>query len=891
MKKTFILLTALSLSLVFSGCGFNNLGMPKSISVKTNAKYEFSVMNFDSESENSKFKLSDYFDLAKMLDEKTGTDSGSAEGTTVKVYKYNSGVDYQQFLVHMSLPETEFDLSEAFKDLDVSNAMSAFDIDPIKFKIDPIDNTTQKQHMDVTSIRDTLNLLVTVVGTTDAEVPLDFPATFTELKYKTGKLVVTGELGNFADGSKVSLYDGTTKKAEGTFSGNEAEIDVSDILIKKDGMSLKFTDTSAPGFKILAKAGSVLWYAEGVTYTSSSLSVSVSDITLPAPLPDQITQCTVGEGSLTVDIRMPSETDSAWSDIITDYKISLSGGITGAGGTAIECSKTNKTFDLADAVLTDADITASTSNLSFELNNANLYFCSKNNKNKELKPEVDVTVDVTKVSATVKLDNSYANATTIHEEQEISSELRDYIERIYWNPSGFDITAKNTLPAGNNITLGFASKFLGMGDPDHVPNKEYEEITITAGGASAQSHTYQLRGEEHAVKFVSSGEGDDFSDPTKKIDIDGKIGLNNYDSSNKTFDVVDVAFGQEYEISISITPVFDWDKADVKLPSSITSGYDGNMSVGINKKTLFESVDSEIADNLSIKEIPLYVFATMPDVFDGFEFQGKMGTYYGTKQDDGSITPATDPKRKNLFGNNAEYTNFATLGYTSLDFDPMPAITKNANDEVKTNFGTATIDLAPSINDASTEGNLCIEYNIKLADSGSGTGSTQITKAQLDDLKDAGKASIKIDLVLILSMDFRVADGDNDPSNDKDLVLDLMKIMKKENDDLLGRSEATDTSSYNEYIKLVTDAKITVTNLNLPIIGEPKLLIDPLRKGVEAKKIKKGGSYSVSVNPSDLLKEYPLKPIIQVTFDKGSTVQIPRKMAASGKIKLNINAD
>ena len=891
MKKTlFILFTTIAFSLTFLSCGFQ---VPKEVKLKTKARYEFSVLDFDTSAENSKLKLSDYLDIGKMLEEKSGTD---ADSTNVKVYKYNNkGESYQQFLVHLSLPETKFDLSEAFKDLDVSNAMSAFDIDPIKFKIDPIDNTTQKQDIDVTSIREALNGLVTVVGTEhpEAEMDLEFPATFTALKYKTGTLVVEGQGGSFAKDSIVQLYVGNSKKAEGTFSGNKAEIDVSGIELTKTGMTLKFTDpavTSIPGFQITAKEGSILWYAEGVTCDASSLTVSVDDITLPAPLPDQIKQCTVGEGSLTVDIKMPSETGSVWTDIITNYKISLSGGISDAGGTPIECTKTNKTFNLANAILADDDITASTSNFGFALTDANIYFFAKNNKNRELKPEVDVTVDVTKVSATVKLDSSYT--TTIHQDQAISSDLRNYIERICWNPSGFDVTAKNTLPAGNDIKLVFTSEFLGM--YGHDVNKDNEQITITAGGASAQKHTYQIRGEAQAIKLDSNNTNEDpveypnvdYTDTNKKIEIDGTVTfLKGYDDIEKTFEVVDIAFGEEYEISFSITPYFDWEKADVKLPSSITNGYDGNMSVGINKKTLFESVDSEIADKLSIKEIPLYVFATMPDVFDGFEFQGKMGTYYGTKQDDESITPATDPKRKNLFATDPkhpEYTDFATLGYTPLDFDSMPAIEKNANDEVKTDFGTAIIDLAPSINEASDEGSLCIEYNIKLADSGSGTNSTQITKRKLEELKAAGEASIKIDLVLILSMDFTVK---------SDIELDLMHIMKKDTGDLFGRSEPTSTDDIDQYIGLAKSSTITLSNIRLPFTGDVELLVDMLQDGTgKARTISNGGSYSVTLNPEELIEKYPLQPLVKVTVKPGS-LTLPRELKASGKIKLGITAE
>ena len=47
MKKINILLiTALACSFTFFSCGFDNLQAPKEVKVRTDATYEFSVMNF-----------------------------------------------------------------------------------------------------------------------------------------------------------------------------------------------------------------------------------------------------------------------------------------------------------------------------------------------------------------------------------------------------------------------------------------------------------------------------------------------------------------------------------------------------------------------------------------------------------------------------------------------------------------------------------------------------------------------------------------------------------------------------------------------------------------------------------------------------------------------------
>ena len=75
-------------------------------------------------------------------------------------------------------------------------------------------------------------------------------------------------------------------------------------------------------------------------------------------------------------------------------------------------------------------------------------------------------------------------------------------------------------------------------------------------------------------------------DPALKIDVDGSIELPNYNFSEKTFTVTDVEPGKEYELSFTITPVLDWEEAQVKLPESVTNGYSDEISVGINKKLI-----------------------------------------------------------------------------------------------------------------------------------------------------------------------------------------------------------------------------------------------------------------------------------------------------------------
>ena len=837
MKKQLkTLFATLSFSLIFMGCGLNTLQVPKEVKLKTKAKYEFSVLDFDTSAENSKIKLSDYLDIGKMLQEKSSD--------SFEILKYREAEAYQQFLIHMSLPETEFDLSEAFKNMDFADKMTGFDINKT-IQIPAIPNAKQTQYIDMDDIRAQLNTIVTCTGTTsDSDLEIGFTS-FTTVEYESGYFVVAGTI---PDGATVKLFDGSTQISSGTFSSGVAELNIGGKIIKGTGMILKFTDTTGADFSATVKTGSKLKKATGVTV--ASVPVTVNDITLPASIPDGIEACSVGQGTLTVDIKVPA----SWSaNIIDTYSINLSGGITA------NCTNTSKTADLSGQSLSNEDITAKT-NLSLNFNDSTITFGSGNS----YKPCVEVTVDIKKFTATVKLDDSYDVAISANQS---TDEIKEYVNSIALLPSGFDVTAKNTLPEGNNIGLEISSGFFGM-----------TSVTKTISSRTASTQKLEFRGEEKTVDFST----------VSTFDVAGAINLPAYNPSDKTFTVTDVVPGKEYELSLTVTPFIDWESANVKLPDELTTGYTGDMSVGINKKTLFESFDSEnkIAPNLNIKSLPLYLYASVPtDVFEGLKFKAKIESYYGTKDGSGHITEVTpDAKRRSLFpkptSNDPSVIYEAGLAPKEITFIPLPEFKKNANGEVlKLSKTPDAIDFADAINDFSDTGSLCINYNVT-PDGGNGT--YDITKDQIEDLKKLGKTSIKIDLVFILSMNFDVTD---------DIELDLMKIMKKDTGDLFGRSEPTSTGDIDKYIGLAKSSTITLSNITLPFSGDVELLVDMLNDGTgKSRSISDGGSYSISVNPEKLIKKYPLQPKVKVTVKPG-TLTLPRELKASGKLKLGINAE
>ena len=844
MKKTHILFAALVSSLAFMGCGFENLQTPKEVKVRTDATYEFSVMNFDSEKEGSKLKVSNYFDLGKTLEEKTGSED---ENSKLKVYKYNDGSQFQQFLIHMPLDEIDFDFSESFKDMDFSKDMENFNVSR-NFTIPSITTPEKEEPINLDDVHVQLNKGVKFGGdSTGPDLPITFGTVpgkleFSSITYSSGYLVVSGALGDTITGS-VELKDGSTTLGFASFVNGEAKINLANKTIKKEEMIISFSDTGKK-FQAQVQEDSKIKTAAGVVLTDTyAPEITYSNISFPFSLPSNIKACSITNGKLEVQIKRTDE----WKGVIPSYSINLSGGIS----ESFNQSTTSKTYtDSNKLELRDGDIIAAP-NLTITINGATMDF--------EHGPSVYAKVTISEISATVKLDDNYE--TSIDNERDVPEDITNYINKIVWNPSGFDVKAVNDLPEGNDITLTFNSDFLKMTNVSKV---------IEAKGDSAPETTYSFRGLETTTWFINVPDGETGTKYTK-IPLKGEIELPDYDDAGgeKTFTVTKVSPGKEYHLNLTVEPVFDWKEAIVKLPEEKTK-FNDKMNTGLNKKTLFSVLGDNFAEKIKISKVPLYLFANIPDnMRNGMKFKGKIKAYYG-KEDktevDHPVSIDILPENTTINTNNA-----------------MPLFKTNDAGEITNNFGDTALDFAPALNLYSNEGSLCLDYDIKL--DGDQSGGMRITSAEIEELKAQGKSAVKVDIVLIFSMDFTVTDT---------ISIDMMDIAKKKDSDLLGRSEATDISSYEDYIKVVKSASVIIEDFKLPMSGDVALKIDMYKNGdAETKEIGNGKNMSLEINPYDLLKQYPLTPDIQFVIGKqGATSNfgLLRTMPISGKIKLKVKA-
>ena len=842
MKKTFILLlTAMSCSLAFLSCGFNNLQVPKKVNVKTDATYEFSVMNFDSEKEGSKFKISNYFDLGKTLEEKTASTS---ESSGMKIYKYNDGSQFQQFLIHMPLKEIDFDFSESFKDMDISKEVKSFNIDK-SFEVPNVDALDKPpQPLDLSSIMTVLNTAVRFTGKTESSATLSLTLPpFTSMSYTSGYLVVeaTGDVSG-----TMALYHGTDFISQADFdSNNIARLSLENATLYSSSMTFKYTgsDTNVD-FEATIDSSSIIHTATGVNVLGSAYTIPKTTVTFDVDLDDTLKQVIIEEGTIAITISNPE----GWSDnVIADYEIDISDALT----PTVHYVKPGPSAPSDNGKLDGCELhkaqMKAEADVSLDLTGGKtIVFANP--------PMVKVETHITKVTAEKEMGDELK--TDITQPQAVGKDVTDYVNSITWKNqgAGFIVKASNNLPnnANNKMSLSLTSTELGVTDSnpkDILPGQENQELKYLCG--------------ENVTTTMTEG---------KEIDITGHLVLPegpHSTTSNKTIIVSDVVPGKEYNISLVVEPVFEWAKANVKLPADKTQFKDA-MDTSLNKNTLFSVLGENFGKNVNIKEMPLFVYANIPKTMrKGMDFKGTITAVYGTGKDSEGHIIELSPSVK---------TSILPANSTISTTNNIPAFEINEAGEVTNKFEGKTADFATAMNLVANEGTLWLDYDIKL-EGANGTG-IDVTREDMDGLKAQGKSNVKIDIVVLFSMDFEVTDT---------VDIDMLSIVNKKDGDLLGRSQATDTAAYQKYLDVIQSATISIEKFQIPMTGNISFKVDSKKDGnAVSRPVGNGETFSIEVNPKDVL-DYPYSPDIRFVLEKGN-FGILRTMPISGKIKLKIAA-
>ncbi len=866
MKKT-LFLALLAVPLLFCACGFDNLTVPKEVEVVTGATYEFYLAKLDSKKQEW-LDFSKFLDIGKMI---TGDEGGSSESSEnqFELYKYNTGSEYQQLLMHMPLKDIDFDFGESFSNMEFAQNMQSMDLDK-DITIPDVGNLHETKPMDLTNIKTALNTAVTINDHTASSMTVGFTG-FTSVEYGPGSSFVITMFTDYTGSVTLEFADGTSSTAY--FNNKKATIDISGKTITDTGMTLSFSGATGVNFLASVSDSSQIKIARGVSLDASLINIPPVDVSFPVNMGDDIESCTITQGSMTITIKNDEAEDNCWNTVIKGYNITVTGGITAS------VTKTEPTATFTDQALTKDDINAHAT-VELNLTNQTIDF--------EHPPLVDASVEVRKISATVMLPSDFKSSIT--EDKEIGSDVTNYVQNITWNPSGFKITAKNTLPTGNNITLAVNCPFFGI-------NNTASPDTIAAQGTTAEDQHFDYlspNSPKKVTKFVDDAgvEGDYYNE----IEVTATIGLPG-DQQDK-ISVVNVEPGKTYKVSIKVEPVMDWAKANIALKDANNTNMKGQFDSNLNKAELFktfgDSLAKDFASNINFTATPLYLFATMPKsdkltMFNNAKYQGTIKAYFATKSGD-TVTPAPGTKTEYLVGSESEAKVIPLVG--------MPALHKDAEGAVDTDFSTyvETLDFSKALNLEAPSGvdgaSLYLDYDIALA--GGTGGAIEVTKEDMETLKTQGKSKITMDIVMIMTMKFDLT---------KDVNMNILEMMNKDSEsgsgtktdkekDLFHRESATTAEDYQKYIDVVKSAELEFTKPKFPFIttGGMTLKVDWGKNEKSECILKDGVNAVVAVNPSTLMKQYPLDPTIEIVIGKG-TFGLPRTMEMEAGLKIRVKAE
>lgn len=882
MKKSFTLFAAiLSFAVIITSCGFKDMEMPQTVSIKTDAVYEFPILDLSSPAMQEKLDISSLLDFEKLLSSEDESES------KFKVYKYNDGSKYQQYLLHMPLANLDFDFSKSFGDMDFSTIMQeGFSIDK-EIEIPTVGNIDEKKPLDLSNINKVLNGGISFIGDTplsgnDLTVQFaDVPGTsFEYIEYKNGSFIVDAgydPLGRTAQGKLTLIYkDGVNPEkilSSGTFNDNKATIDISNQKIYKTGMYLRYEgSTPTVGFIATVSEGSQIAMAKAVTLPDTSFNVPDVKVTIPFSMGEDLGDVTINDGSLSVAI---DDTWKADDPVINDYQITVSGGLN------CSVSKAEPTAQLVNAKIKSEDIEA-TAHVTVYIHNADINFNEP--------PQVNVKTEIKEVTASVTMPDDFK--TSISQNVDLPEDLKKFVNWITWKEIGFDVIANNTLPEGNDISVKIWSDALGI--PEGTPQ------TIVAGAENSEPLSFKNASES---KTILNGTG-----AISSIDINGEIGLPGAEAGKLI--VSHVKPGDKYSVSLTITPKFEFKEANIKMPEN--TNFEGNFNTSINKKAMFKDLGSNVADaleNIQISKLPLYLYANVPDILgDDSGFAGTIKTYYGKEKDDGTIEQiSTDDEVNWILDDYDKETKVHKA--KKIEFVQMPELTKNEKGEVVAQLGKELIDFAGALNSSPTgagaeDSTLCISYNVGLQ--GTQDDSITLKGEDLERLKNAGSTSISVDVVLLLNLNFTLK---------APIPLDLMEFINKEEEDdsntsgtgtgsttktdkerdLLNREEATDTASYEKYLEAVKTASLIIEKTELPLAGTIQLQIDMYNEpnNIQTIDFGNGKDTTIEINPAKFISTYPLEPQIKLIIGEGtnSTFGLLRDAKVGGKIKAKIVAN
>ena len=573
---------------------------------------------------------------------------------------------------------------------------------------------------------------------------------------------------------------------------------------------------------------------------------------------DIFESCEVKQGKLFTEIIIPSD----WEGVSVSYSFSANGGLVVKESEG-ETSETKKTIDLANKEITKEQVNA-TAKITLTVQSG--YSVSSSPLMLKISSDIESlkTLNVNLSDVT----------TSFNKKEDLPEGMKDAFSKIYLSSSGVKIDYVNTLPAGNNINLTVKSEFFEL-------NK-----TGVLEAANTQ------------------GELELLSDSSKEIDIDNS---SSYDfgvnislpgaepSEPQKVSLQNVKFGDTYQISMNITPVLNWEKIVLK------EGFAKNdkKELPFNIKELLSSVSDKISDdnlfaNIEIKSLPIYVFFTKPqtngsNLFTNSKFTGKMSVYYGKETGaNKEIISQTLVDENSTDENIPKEIGFVDYPELNISEDNKKVLTSLDNVSFSLKGDVAKI-INSAMKDTNGSGNsLYVDYDLEFTNGSN--GELEISK---DDL--ATKGSIGVYIYIVLPFEFRVS---------KEVKVSAQKLLNDTIDgDIFGRKSKDDFVNVEDYFALINSASVYYEFTKLPVCSDDSNSIafdigmDCGEGGAniisitEDSSIRKGTITISKKNVEDMLKEYPVKPTMNLSIKENSEFYIPQIFDVAVKLNLNIQTD
>lgn len=834
MKKChLVILMATVLLLALAGC---NWQIPESISVKTNAVYNFSVGEFEKD-------FSDVLNSEELL---SGT-SNSIEN--IRIYDYFPGeadINSQKFLMKLPLLEIPVDFSLFFEASNIASQVEglAFSKD-IKIPNISISST---QTLDSSVISSVINSAMTFAGSGGGNV--SFGIEFTSVTYSSGSLIIN--CAGLPNGMTVTISSNGVNR-QGTFSNGSASIDISGFSIYKASTSISFSNQLAIPFVGTIASNSVISRASGVTIqtpvtvpVSTSIDLSSNNAVFES--------CVVSAGSLSTNLKVPK----SWSNVIISYGLSASGGLNFTSDASLGSSHI---VDLSGKVITPTSTSIECS-ISLTMVNAT----------------VDSSAIVMDLSSQIlgfdSIDMNLNGLTTsVNAAENFSSVIYNTLRSVTLGTCGLTGKYTNTLPAGNDIELITSSSFLGI---------ERNSCTLTSSTIDGELSILSS-GSERTVKIKQNPSA---SDEYNSWDFLTEIHLPGYTSSNPSkIRIRGVAPGAVYTIGLEITPEVNWSK--IVINTGNFSSIAGTHDLGFNLGNILSGFDDilgvDFASKVRLESLPVYLYANKPEfnrgVVDPFEQVG----FYGTVRMFGGTNgiPSDADSIVNIVGDAANSQS------AQITLKRLPTFEyKNSNTTVITNMARGDPSIAADlahIANSSENGTLHIDYNLSFSN-GDSSSDIEITPSMLSSTNTS--SSLGVTAYIVLPLNFFTTDR---------IDINLFELMNQDMDhDLLGRDSQSSYDEIDKYLNVIRSASILYDSSKSLFYSNPPISLNVKFANTSIDEDYNLNKDTVMLNAGEIvevLNVYPLIPSVNITIYKDTLFSITRYRGISMALALQLVTD